>query len=382
MTSRRALLLGSSLVILVGGAIMYWSGGLKEGLRMPSNIHDRPATPARHANWAALLPTDTATIPTGDPAPHDRACRSRSALTMSMGDHWIRPNLHFDFEHSADSSWISRQKAHTGSSCMLIKEGVEYTPAIRRSVMNVADSMVAVNVGLWLLTDTTDPSLTIVSTVERRGQQVAWAGKELDTLEHVPGVWQRLNAEFPFSELVLAQDDVISVYLWNRNKQQVYVDDMDIVFRSRRVPGRTTGEAFRIEGPKGGHMPLPFAKVSFVANVDPKSGGIFVGQAAPPISAPEVPLAPGSAHRFRLPAGSAVGHVVDADGAARALVRAWCPEVGRDLLGYEHMLVSPGDRGLRFIAFDVDIDAASGRRTVAQVPAPIGAELLLTLETP
>jgi hypothetical protein len=382
MTSRRALLLGSSLVILVSGAITYWSGGLKKGLGMPSNIHDRPATPARHANWAALLPTDTATIPTGDPAPHDRACRSRSALTMSMGDHWIRPNLHFDFEDSADSSWISRQKAHTGSSCMLIKEGVEYTPPIRRSVMYVADSLQAVNVGLWLLADTTDPSLTIVSTVERKGQQVAWAGKELDTLEHLAGEWQRLNAEFQFSELVLAQDDVISVYLWNRNKQQVYVDDMDIVFRSRRVPGRTTGEAFRIEGPKGGHMPLPFAKVSFVANVDPKSEGVFVGQAAPPISAPEVPLVPGSAHRFRLPAGSAVGHVVDADGVAQALVRAWCPEVGRDLLGYEHMLVSPGDRGLRFIAFDVDIDAASGRRTVAQVPAPIGAELLLTLETP
>ncbi len=382
MTSRRALLLGGSLVILVSGTIMYWSGGLKESLRMPSSNHDLPATPAKHANWTALLPTDTATITTGDPAPHDFACRSRSALTMSIGDHWIQPNLHFDFEHSADSNWISRQKAHTGSSCMLIKEGVEYTPAIRRSVVNVADSLVAVNVGLWLLTDTTDPSLTIVSTVERRGQQVAWAGKELDTLEHVPGVWQRLNAEFQFSELVLAQDDVISVYLWNRNKQQVYVDDMDIVFRSRRIPGRTTGEAFRIEGPKGGHMPLPFAKVSFVADVDPKSGGVFVGQAAPPIIAPEVPLAPGSAHRFRLPAGSAVGHVVDADGTARALVRAWCPEVGRDLLGYEHVLVSPGDRGLRFIAFDVDIDAASGRRTVAQVPAPIGAELLLTLETP
>lgn len=382
MTSRRALLLGGSLVILVSGAIMYWNGGLKESLRMPSSNHDLPATPAKHANWTALLPTDTATITTGDPAPHDRACRWRSALSITAGDHRIQPNLHFDFEHSADSNWISRQKAHTGSSCMLIKEGVEYTPAIRRSVMNVADSLVAVNVGLWLLTDTTDPSLTIVSTVERGGQQVAWAGKELDTLEHLVGEWQRLNAEFPFSELVLAQDDVISVYLWNRNKQQVYVDDMDIAFRSRRVPGRTAGEAFRIEGPKGGRMPLPFAKVSFLATVDPKSGGVFVGQAAPPISAPEVPLAPGSAHRFRMPAGSAVGHVVDADGAARALVRAWCPEVGRDLLGYEHVLVSPGDRGLRFIAFDVDIDAASGRRTVAQVPAPIGAELLLTLETP
>jgi hypothetical protein len=369
-------------MILVGGATMYLRGGLDERARTPWSGADRPGTQAHITSGEALLPADTATINTGDPPPHDRACRSRSALAITVGDLRIQPNLHYDFEHRADSNWISSERAHSGSSCMLIKEGVEYTPTIRRSVMNVADSLLAVNVGLWLLADTKDPSLTIVSTVERKGQQVAWAGKELDTLEHVPGVWQRLNAEFHFSELVLEPDDVVSVYLWNRNKQQVYIDDMDIVFRSRRVPGRTAGEAFLIEGPKGGRMPLPFAKVSFLATVDPKSGGVVVGQAAPPISATELPLVPGSAHRFRLPVGSAVGHVVDADGAARTLVRAWCPEVGRDLLGYEHILVSPGDRGLRFIAFDVDIDAASGRRTVAQVPAPMGAELLLTLETP
>lgn len=382
MAPRRTLILGGLLVLLAGASLIHWRGPLKERVKNLFQKNDRDGSTRNPGPWIALSPADTATIGTPDPPPFDRACRSRSDMVAVFGDRTIHPNIHYDFEHSSDSSWFSEQLVHTGRSSALIREGQEYSPAIKRVVRTVADTLIAINAGLWMLSDANNPSLTIVCTVERGGQQLAWFGKDLDTLEHHPGQWQRLNAEFPIRDQVLDPEDVVSVYLWNRNKHVVFFDDMDVVFRSGRIPGKAKGTAYSIEDPTDASMPLPFAKVSFLGAVEPSSTGIVAGQEAPAVTSASLPTSPGSAEHWQYTPGSAVGKLIGADGVARALVRAWSPEVGRDLLGFEQLQVTPGTKGLRFVGFDVDINAATGTRSVAREPAPMGAELLITMDVP
>ena len=110
--------------------------------------------------------------------------------------------------------------------------------------------------------------------------------------------------------------------------------------------------------------------------------GVVPGQRAPPNAGPEIFLAPGSADRWRHLSGDAVAHVTGPDGKDLALVRAWCPEVGRDLLGYERTIAALGPAGLRLVGFDVDRDPTSGVVTVAAAPPPTGAELIITPPVP
>ncbi|MBK8340360.1 MAG: hypothetical protein IPK99_10405 [Flavobacteriales bacterium] len=383
MTLRRTLLLGGLLLAAVG-AIIHWRGPLEQKAREQWHAWKQPDIPADPGGpvSAARPSADGATLETQDPPPYDRPSLLRSGMSIAIGDHRVRPNMHFDFEVTSDTTKISHAHARSGVSAQVIRSGTEYAPAIRRRAAEVADTLTAVAVGLWLFTKAEKPPVTIVVSVDRGDKQLAWFGKDMYPAEHEPGKWQHFQAQFFLRDVVVTGDDQVSIYLWNREKERVYIDDMDVVFRSRQALGRAHGIAFDLEDSTHRIMPLPFAQVAFHSEVDPSSFGVMVGKEAPLSTITEVPLSPGSALRWRYAPGDAVARVVGGDGKDVALVRAWCIELGCDPLGYERVVVAPGSTGLRMVAFDVDMDASSGRATVAKTPPPRGVELIITAPTP
>lgn len=383
MTLRRKLLFGSLLV--AASCAVYWGRtAVKRGARELWRTWERPdPSITRAVPPAAARPSaDGATLETLDPPPYDRPSLLRSGMSIPFGARTLRPNLHFDFETSGDTSRISRAQARSGASSQVIRSGTEYAPAIRRNVSDVADTLTAVAVGLWLYSGSKSSPVTIVTTVDRGGKQLAWFGKEIPAREYERSTWQRFQAEFLLRDITVWGDDEVSIYLWNREKELVYIDDMDVVFRSRTALGRATGTPFDLEDGSRGVPPPPFADVAFHAAIDLSEMGVIVGQTAPEPMVGEVVLTPGSTDRFQYRPGDAVGRILAADGKELALVRAWSPELMRDLLGYERVLIGPGSRGVRIAGFDVDLEPASGRRLVAKEPPPLGAELILTLPVP
>jgi len=201
-------------------------------------------------------------------------------MSLVIGERTLRPNLHFDFESSGDTSLISREVAFSGISSQVIRAGKEFAPAIRRLAADVADTLASVAVGLWLHTAAERSPITIVVSLDRNDEQLAWFGREIQPREHEPNRWQPLRAEFHMGDLLVSGEDLVSVYIWNRDTQLVYIDDMDVVYRSTRMPGRRSGTAFDLERPAQGTR--PFARVAFHAHVDPAVLGVVPGQRAPP----------------------------------------------------------------------------------------------------
>ncbi|MBP6389344.1 MAG: hypothetical protein KA175_00790 [Flavobacteriales bacterium] len=383
MTLPRTLLI-SGLLMVAAGAVIHWRGPLEQKAREQWRAWRRPDAPpdARVQANAVRPSTDGATLETQDPPPYDRPSLLRSGMSIRIGGRAVRPNMHFDFEVTGDTTKISRAHARSGASAQVIRSGTEYAPAIRRRAADVADTLVAVAVGLWVFTKGEKPPITIVASVDRGDQQLAWFGKDIHPSEHEPGKWQHFQAEFLLRDVAVTGDDQVSIYLWNRDKQLLYVDDMDVVFRSKRVLGRAPGIPFDLEDRTRGTLPPPFAQVSFHSRTDPAALGVVAGRDAPPLASVDVVLTPGSSDRLHYTPGDGVAHLIGADGRERALVRGWCRELGQDLLGFERLIAKQGSTGVQLIGFDVDQDPATDRIIVAAAPPPVGAELIITMPQP
>ncbi len=131
MTLRRTLILGGLLLAAVG-AIIHWRGPLEQMAREQWHAWKQPDAPADPGGpvSAARPSADGATLETQDPPPYDRPSLLRSGMSIVIGDHRVRPNMHFDFEVTSDTTKISHAHARSGVSAQVIRSGTEYAPAI------------------------------------------------------------------------------------------------------------------------------------------------------------------------------------------------------------------------------------------------------------
>lgn len=319
-----------------------------------------------------------------DPSPFSSADGSVSEVSIEREGHTLRPNLHFSFEDSnaRRSPLVTAERVRTGGYALQM-DGEEYSPPIKRRAGDVADGLASVACGFWLYCEDTDPRISIVLTVERGdGEQVAWFGKDLKASEHTPGKWERFNAEFLMRETPAQPDDSLVLYIWNRDEEDLSIDDMDLFFISTEVPGRELGSAAHLDSLAPGQLPLPFAQCGCtpfqaLAVLQQK----LIGQ--PSDSAgevvPHVALWDGFSW-FYTP-GMAVAEIRNAQDVPVAVVRPFCSELGVDLLSYERVVVrNIGQHGVHILSFDVDM--LNGRSVVARKPPPVAAELTISLPTP
>lgn len=376
MPRRRPLLLFALLLAVAAAALtLLRPDAVKQELRDLRDTVRRPAGPASKAipsEGGAPLISNGRTLTTNDPPPFDRPAAERSGPFIAIGGRTLRPNLHFDMESSADSAMLVSGVARSGRRSMLLKASEEYGPAIRRRAGDVGMPLTAIAVGLWCRAD--DPGLVIVTTIHRGEEQRAWYGKELRAHEHTPGTWQRLQGELLLRGLEVADDDVVTIYLWNKHRHDTWIDDMDVVFRSGDVLGRDSIRAHDLEDSARTTRPLPFATVECLGAVDPGPAGIRIGETAP--ASTGLIALPGGPYRWRYTPGDGVARLIDGAGQARYLVRPWCPASG-DLLGFERVHVAAEAGALRLVGYDVD-PSADGTLRIAATPAPRGALIRIT----
>lgn len=376
MPRRRLLLLFALLLVAAAAALaLLRPDAVKRELRTLRDTVQRPAGPSAvdlSAERTSPITSDGRTLTTNDPPPFDRPVAERSGPSIAIGDRTLRPNLHFDMESSADSTLLVSGVARSGRRSMLLKASEEYGPAIRRRAGDVGAPLTAIAVGLYCRTD--DPGLVIVTTIHRGEEQRAWYGKELRAHEHTPGTWQRLQGELLLRGLEVADDDVVTIYLWNKHRHDTWIDDMDVVFRSGDVLGRDSIRAHDLEDSARTTRPLSFATVECLDLVDPAQVGVRIGEPAP--AATELIALPDGAYRWRYTPGDGVARLIDGAGQARYLVRPWCPASG-DLLGFERVHVAAEAGALRLVGYDVD-PSADGTLRIAATPAPRGALIRIT----
>lgn len=307
-------------------------------------------------------------LATGDEAPFSLASGPWSLVEFQKDGKHIRPNLQFDFERSPDedTSRLSQQWAHSGSFSYHMDAGTEYSPAVRRQVMDVANRLSTIDIGFWARAAEEGTKLTAVVSIERDDKQVAWFGKDLAATTDSAG--SRLNARFWVTDQQLEPADVVSIYFWKRGRAVVYVDDLDIFFHSSEVLGRTMGQPVALDsiGMGGPHF-LGYAQAT-MNDLPVDTTRFRAGNEAVPTTTAAVPIGiTGKQWKFIPQEGLA--YLLDASGNAIALIRPRSVTTGVDITHFDRVIAEPWGPGIALTGFDVDMIDGTGK--IAEHPAPV-----------
>jgi hypothetical protein len=85
-----------------------------------------------------------------------------------------------------------------------------------------------VYVKLWVYSLQPNPDATVVAAISNNGKEKFWKNSALLGVRKV-NEWTQVRVIFDFpSDLDLK--DVLSIFVWNPNKRELYIDDFDISF--------------------------------------------------------------------------------------------------------------------------------------------------------
>ncbi|MCB0774186.1 MAG: hypothetical protein KDB93_12520 [Flavobacteriales bacterium] len=366
------------LAVVVGGSALawHWAGpGRQQWVKDQVKIllNRKPQRVGGAVPAAAVPLVEGLGVSTGDEPPFSVASGPWSMVQYTEGDKAIRPDLHYTFEPTpgADSSRLSSAWAHGGTHAFRMAPGDEYSPAIRRRAADVAIKLSAVDVGFWMWTPAPATLLTAVVTIDRKGKQIAWYGKDLpaDTAART-GV--RLNASFLMGDLAVEPDDILSVYLWKKGGGEAFIDDMDLFFHSAEVPGRKLGKPLALDSLEaGGPVPLTYAKPT-VSDIPVDTARFRAGLPALPTTREAVPFGR-SSHAWRFVPEEGLVWLQDTGGKPLGLIRPWSPGSRKDITHFDRVVAKTTPDGIVVTGFDVD--RTHGGERIAASPRPISLSI-------
>lgn len=127
------------------------------------------------------------------------------------------------------ASLVVKDVAHSGVySCKLDSAHI-YSAGVQsafKKILNVLPKEVKVKV--WVYSFQPDPDATIVLSVSNNGQTKYWKNSALLGVKNAKE-WTEVNAFFELPANLDINDEV-SVLVWNPNKQNLYIDDLDVSF--------------------------------------------------------------------------------------------------------------------------------------------------------
>jgi len=144
-------------------------------------------------------------------------------------------NYFYDFETTAGIEGAENIKncmAHSGEKACDLSDGKEYGISVIKLIKDVADvplNKISLSVWYYPLENNANTVLT-VSVVNANKETVFWEGKSTDTSPFPKNVWTKLNASFFLPSDKIAMEDKIQVNIWNKGKNKIIADDLEIVY--------------------------------------------------------------------------------------------------------------------------------------------------------
>lgn len=119
--------------------------------------------------------------------------------------------------------------AHSGDFACKLDSSTMYSFGMKTLIENVVKSTPKkVKVKLWVYSVLPNPDATIVIAVSNNGQSKYWKNSALNGVIKAKE-WTETNAIFDLPANLNAKDE-LSVFVWNPNKRDVFIDDFDISF--------------------------------------------------------------------------------------------------------------------------------------------------------
>jgi hypothetical protein len=141
-----------------------------------------------------------------------------------------KTNFCFDFENGTEEN-ISSEYSHQGKKSFYFEPNPEFGPDISYVIGDLCDdTMRYISASIWVYPLKDDPELYIVSTMsDNNGKQLEWFGRSTKDLHFEKGKWKKLLVKlFENYPNQINKGNKIKIYLWNKGKSKLYVDDFEI----------------------------------------------------------------------------------------------------------------------------------------------------------
>jgi hypothetical protein len=189
-----------------------------------------------------------------------------------------------DFESSTDKK-LSSKYAKSGfySTYVKGKDDFSATITIPLSELNT-NNLSDISFSFNYLSETKDlNAVFVVSVCDKDHKDVLWYGVDLSKASFSPKNWETANGNVIVNEDVLTKGDYIKIYMWNRNDNQVFIDDVYLVMKEKRVSADSIQTAYNMMSfpdyqVKTNHPPYNFTylfKKNITSSKDFSTNNIF-----------------------------------------------------------------------------------------------------------
>lgn len=147
----------------------------------------------------------------------------------------LNSNFFYDFENTeglVGFESIKPTTAHSGKMACDLSSGIEYGPSIIKKVSDVTSTTLKkISASVWIYSLVDNPNVVLtVSGVNSKNETIFWDGKSSENKHFPKNKWTKINAQFVVPSEKMNPDDKLVVNLWNKGKDAIIVDDLEIVY--------------------------------------------------------------------------------------------------------------------------------------------------------
>lgn len=154
----------------------------------------------------------------------------RDPFSNDTAFHPVGPDLLFGFDSTVVFRTITTTLPARGRYLL---DGT--SAAIIRRIGDVSDDPRSISVGSMMTCSDPAPDVRIVIRIDHAdGTLLEWNQKRLLVAEHRPGEPERFNFEWILRDLTISPDDLVAIFLIGDSDEDIWIDDLSIVFRSTR----------------------------------------------------------------------------------------------------------------------------------------------------
>lgn len=140
----------------------------------------------------------------------------------------------FDFEHASDLKNIQTVtdfKAKSGTYSAMLNDSIEYSVTFSKNLSDIPDFKLVkeVKVECSLFSDKKIQNASIVLAIDGPdGKSIHWSG---DNIYGKENEWSTFTKVFPLDGSYLDNSGILKIFIWNKEKEVFYLDDLNIVFK-------------------------------------------------------------------------------------------------------------------------------------------------------
>jgi hypothetical protein len=140
----------------------------------------------------------------------------------------------YDFEEELDLlnvTTIGSTKSFSGNKSCELNSKIEYSATFKEKTLKIPYNTTLIKVSAKVLVEMEKPieALIIMSIDNNPSESLLWESKEIKINQSIKE-WQEVRCEFYLSKNFISETNDISIYFWNRSKENFSVDDLIIEF--------------------------------------------------------------------------------------------------------------------------------------------------------